>query len=102
MLKTQWLYNPYVQTLGSILLLIIIVILAQKLFSVTLKRLLSKVISNDGHPSFKYFNNQEFIYWTSYALTPLYLYYGIESIPNIDLKVIVIAQRIFLVLLIFH
>ena len=101
MLKTQWLYNPYVQTLGSILLLIIIVVLAQKLFSVTLKRLLSKVISNDGHPSFKYFNNPEFIYWTSYALTPLYLYYGIESIPNVDLKVMVIAQRIFLVLLIF-
>ena len=101
MINTQWFNNPYVQTFGSILLLIIVVVLAQKLLSMISKRLLSKIISDGGPSAVQYFNNKQFIYWISYALTPLYLYYGVESIPNLDLKITAVTQRILLVILIF-
>ena len=101
MIHPQWLNNPYVQTFGAILLLIIIVVVAQKLLSKISKKLLSTFIADGGHSSAKYFNDDHFIYWTSFVLTPLYLYYGVDSIPNIETKFITIVQKILLVILIF-
>lgn len=101
MIETQWFNNPYVQTFGTILLLIVIVLIAQKLLFMVCKKLIKNFLSNGEHQIAKFFNDDKFIYWTSYAPTPLYLYYGASTIPNVDSSILTITQRILLVILIF-
>ncbi len=93
--------NHYINSILISISLLIVVFIAQKLFFHLFKRFFQKYLSRGDHPIAKFFNDEKFFYWITFIPTPLYIYFGIESIPDLSTKATLYIQRLLLVLLIF-
>lgn len=97
----MFLEHHYLKSALITISLLTVVIIAQKIFFHLFKRFFQKYLSQGEHPIAKFFNDDKFFYWITFLPTPIYIYFGIESVPDLTEKAIFHIQKLLLVLLIF-
>lgn len=93
--------HHYVKSAIITISLFLIVVIAQKIFFHLFKRFFQRYLSQGEHPIAKFFNDDKFFYWVTFLPTPIYIYFGIESVPDLTEKALFHIQKLLLVLLIF-